>query len=141
MSDPLRLIILDDSIDRLDRFQSILNAWPETTESRHWRTAVEFVAHVRAHLSDADLISLDHDLYSDDDVDPGDGLDAARYLAGVEPACPVIVHSSNVDRSLQMVGVLENADWTVKRVGAVGPNWIEHDWSMVARSLMRRPVV
>lgn len=141
MPDSLRLLILDDSNDRLDQFKSTLNTWPEAIALTHWRTAVDFIAQVSSQLSAADLISLDHDLYSDDDRDPGDGLDAARFLAGLAPACPVIVHSSNVDRSLQMVGVLENAGWSVKRVGAVGPNWIEHDWSIVARSLIQLPAL
>lgn len=141
MPDSLRLLILDDSNDRLDQFHSILKTWPEKIALTHWRTAIDFIAQVSSHLSAADLISLDHDLYSDDDCDPGDGLDAARFLAGVTPVCPVIVHSSNVDRALQMVGVLENAKWSVQRVGAVGPNWIGRDWSIVARSLMQRPAL
>ena len=129
-----QILILDDAVDRLEQFRASVANWPKPMDVRSWRTAGDFIREVESHLPHAALISLDHDLYVDGDEDPGDGLDAARFLATLRPVCPVIVHSSNVDRSLQMVGELENGGWDAVRVAAIGRRWAENDWSVEVRS-------
>ncbi len=84
------------------------------------------------------IMSLDHDLYpqQDDSEDPGDGLDVAKFLGTLTPICPVIVHSSNSDRAECMVGELELAGWTFRRVPPWGSNWIESHWKEVVTELL-----
>ena len=38
---PFLLLMLEDEVDRLDRFRAILEKYEETIEWRHWRTAGE----------------------------------------------------------------------------------------------------
>ena len=90
------------------------------------------------HLPEARLISLDHDLFPPPGIndDPGDGLQIAVKLAELKPSCPVIIHSSNVDRAWQMRGVLSLGGWVCHRVHPVGDDWIEADWRKVIAKLL-----
>lgn len=90
------------------------------------------------HLPEVRLISLDHDLFPPpgSEEDPGDGLQIAARLAELNPCCPVIIHSSNVDRAWQMRGVLSLAGWPCHRVHPVGDDWIEADWFKVIAKLL-----
>ncbi|MEM6553319.1 MAG: cyclic-phosphate processing receiver domain-containing protein [Planctomycetota bacterium] len=103
-----------------------------------WSSAVRMIEEMEGYLADAELISLDHDLYPMDSEqgDPGDGLMVARYLATKSPACPVIVHSSNGDEARRMAGELDLAGWKVRRVLPFGTGWVENDWACVARELL-----
>src|SRR5205823_3187457 len=69
-------------------------------------------------------------------VDPGTGLEVARFLADFMPACPVLLHSSNVDRVYSMHNDLRFAGWMVDRVGPLGSDWIETSWLRRARELI-----
>jgi hypothetical protein len=71
-------------------------------------------------LGRAVLVSLDHDLYAPGGEDVGDGLEVARFLAGQAVRCPVVIHSSNAERSERMRGVLEVEGWEVRMVVPVG---------------------
>lgn len=86
------------------------------------------IALIKSRLSESFAISLDHDLYVSGIDDPGDGLQVANYLSSLEPSCPVIIHTSNAEKSRQMQGVLESEDWNVRLAGAIGEDWIEVDW-------------
>ena len=41
------------------------------------------------------LSEIDPDLYTESDIDPGDGLDVAKFLAEQPASCPVIIHTTN----------------------------------------------
>ncbi|MEM9111557.1 MAG: hypothetical protein AAGC72_16210 [Planctomycetota bacterium] len=71
---------------------------------------------------------MDHDLYVPGVADAGDGLMVAEHLAALSSSCPVIIHTSNAEKSRQMQGVLEASRWTVKLAGAIGDHWVEQDW-------------
>jgi hypothetical protein len=87
------------------------------------------IAECREHLRTCSLICLDHDLEPDvDGVDPGDGMDVARVLAPLRPACPILIHSSNGDRSLLMRGAFELEGCRVVTVLPLGADWIEDHW-------------
>ena len=83
---------------------------------------------IQSRLSESFAISLDHDLYVSGIDDPGDGLQIAAHLSSLPPSCPVIIHTSNSDKSRQMQGMLESEGWDVRLAGAIGENWIESDW-------------
>jgi hypothetical protein len=60
----------------------------------------------------------------------------AKFLAEKKPVCPVIVHTSNTDRSFSILNELRFADWRVDRVGPIGERWIERHWTPKAREML-----
>lgn len=135
MTDPL-LLMLEDDTERLVRFRTVAARLGMSLVV--WRDARRMVAEATELLHRAALVSLDHDLESESEADPGDGLDVARHLAALAPTCPVIVHTSNGVRGDAMVGELELTGWAHHRVLPLGDDWIEVDWFAVARRALRR---
>jgi len=130
-----KLLMLEDDAERMVRFRAVLAK--RDAELVVWRDAHRMIAEVASYLPGAGLISLDHDLEPESDTDPGDGLDVAKYLANLSPVCPVIVHTSNGVRGDSMVGELELAKWKHHRVMPLGDDWIEIDWYLIARRVLR----
>ena len=133
------ILLLEDNEERLDRFhKTVLAALPDL-RLLTWRSARVMVVELEQYLSAARLISLDHDLepLDDDPIDPGDGLDVAKWLAERPPACPVIIHTSNNIRGDSMEGELDLAGWMYRRIPPIGDDWIEVDWLRAARKLLR----
>ena len=100
------------------------------------------IAECEAFFTTAALISLDHDLnpMPEATVDPGTGVDVARFLGDFMPVCPVLIHSSNIDRVYSMHNELRFAGWMVDRVGPLGTDWIETSWLRRARELLAQHV-
>jgi hypothetical protein len=133
------ILMLEDSADRLARFAAVMQTVAPGVPFRTWRSAWVMVREVCAFLPAARLISLDHDLAAEEgDEDPGDGLDVVRFLVQQRQPCPVIIHSSNRQRSDWMAGEMELAGWVYHRVAPLGDDWIEEHWRHVARRLLRR---
>jgi hypothetical protein len=132
------LLLLEDDPERLERFRAA--AVRLGIELVVWRDARRMIAEIHDRLPSARLISLDHDLEPDGDIDPGDGLDVAKHLADLPPGCSVLVHTSNGVRGDAMVGELQLAGWRHDRVYPLGDDWIEVDWYRTARRLMRTRV-
>jgi hypothetical protein len=89
-------------------------------------------------LASARLICLDHDLDPQaPGVDPGDGLDVAKFLVSQPIIRPVLIHSSNSDRARMMQGEFDLAGWPCSRVLPFGDDWIEVDWAAVAARMMQ----
>jgi hypothetical protein len=109
-------------------------------------TAADFMRLIRQTDDSLALISLDHDLEPQEVVaavrelgldaairntaiDPGTGRDAAEFLAGRPPACPIIIHSTNYPAALAMEAILAERDWRVERMTPYGDlDWIEEMW-------------
>lgn len=127
--------MLEDEPERLQRFRVVADRLG--LELISWPSAHRMIAEMGPSLTTAAFISLDHDLEPDDATDPGDGLDVAKHLAALPPACPVIVHTSNRARGDAMMGELELAGWEHHRVAPIGDDWIEVDWCWHARQLLR----
>ncbi len=93
---------------------------------------IEWLGH---HLPETRLICLDHDLglsieRDGEMFDAGTGRDVVDYLLTQEPACPVIVHSSNSIAAAGMEFALDEAGWTHRRVVPFDDlEWIESDWT------------
>ena len=83
---------------------------------------------IASDLDAAFAVSLDHDLHVPGLRDAGDGLQVATRIAALTPSCPVIIHTSNGQKSREMQGVLEAESWPVRLAGAIGEDWIEQDW-------------
>ena len=96
------------------------------------------IAECHEVLSDAVLISLDHDLNKEHDhsTDPGDGLAVAEFIAKLPPICPVILHTSNTERVWSMHNEFRFGGWQPERVIPLGDNWVTQSWLPLARSLL-----
>ena len=92
-------------------------------------------------LGDVAVIALDHDLdliagAHGDWIDPGTGLDVAKWLAQRdEPICPVVVHTTNSPAGGKMMRVLKKSRWTAQRVIPCDDlRWIDEEWFRTVRN-------
>jgi hypothetical protein len=133
------ILMLEDNVERLRRFADAVQGIRPARELKTWRSARQMVREVADWLPAARLVSLDHDLepWPGDSEDPGHGLEVVRYLVQRAQVCPVIIHSSNRERSDWMAGEFELAGWQYHRVAPLGDDWIEEHWVRVARRLLR----
>jgi hypothetical protein len=96
------------------------------------------IREIGPHLLAARVISLDHDLEAPEGApDPGDGLEVVKFLVSQPFVRPVIIHSSNSERSTWIAGEFELAGWPFWRVVPLGEDWIEVDWRRRVRRLLR----
>jgi hypothetical protein len=131
------ILILEDNQERRAGFVTVLKAVAPDCEICFWDNARLMVEESVACLHDAKLISLDHDLNEvADSEDARDGLLVAEFLARRTPSCPVVVHSSNYERSHSMVNELDYGGWQVERVGPVCADWITTLWQPVVVRLL-----
>ena len=131
------VLILEDDAGRRERFGRVVRGnWPEL-EVIEWGSAREMVREVEKYLAGAAVISLDHDLYAPGGEDVGDGVEVARFLAERRERCPVVIHSSNADRSAVMRGVLVVVGWEVRMVVPFGERWVEEYWAEVVKGLVK----
>ena len=132
------ILILEDNDERIAAFQKAVAALGDGFDLKVWRDAPSMRAECEAYFPTAALISLDHDLnpMPGATVDPGTGVDVARFLGDFMPVCPVLIHSSNTDRVYSMHNELRFAGWMVDRVGPLGTDWIETSWLRRVRELL-----
>lgn len=137
-SKPL-ILMLEDEVERLDRFANVLVNHAPDVELRHWRTSGAFIHGFKEAEQKPILICLDHDLFvwSEDEPDPGDGRDVSEFLASQNPCCHVIIHSSNAPAANSMYFTLLEHDWSVERVAPLGKDWIESYWWPIAKPWVR----
>lgn len=135
----VRILILEDNADRISAFREAVAKLGDDIELRIWHDAPTMIAEAEDWLERAALISLDHDLNPMPGAtgDPGDGLDVAKYLASLPPACPVILHTSNVDRLWSMHNEFRFGGWQTERVGPIGDDWIPKFWLSKAREMIK----
>ena len=139
----MKILILEDNRDRIAAFQSVVAELPGC-ELVVWRNAPGMIKELSLHLPSASLISLDHDLVQDaGDPDPGDGLQVAEAIATYAPTCPIILHSTNVNRVYSMIRELADGGWIPLRVAPVGmgENWILSTWLPKVKSLLATATV
>ena len=132
------IIMLEDDLDRIERFTSIVARRPGMT-LKVSRTAFDFIAAYAAMAETPDLVALDHDLFTDspDASDPGDGRDVAVYLATQTPVCPVLIHSTNAPAADSMLYTLRESGWTADRIAPLGHDWIEAYWYPYAMRMLK----
>jgi len=131
--------MLEDNADRLQRFAAVLKAIDATLPLRVWRDAHAMIREAGPLLPSTALISLDHDLEPELGAsDPGDGYLVVKWLVSQPVVRPVIVHSSNGERSAWMAGEFDLAGWRHWRVAPLGDNWVESDWRQLVRRLLTR---
>ncbi|MGZ4964479.1 MAG: ADP-ribosylglycohydrolase family protein [Limisphaerales bacterium] len=135
------VLLLEDNLERVAAFKAVVRELGADWQLRLWHDAPTMLRECSSCLSDAALISLDHDLNPQPGAtaDPGTGFEVARFLAGHLPFCPLIIHSSNADRAWSMHNELRFAGWTVDRVGPIGQGWVEKLWLPKARAMIASP--
>jgi len=130
--------MLEDNRDRIAAFQATLTDLSDC-ELVVWRNAPDMIAECPAQLVSASLISLDHDLVPDrGEPDPGDGLQVAKALAKHSPTCPIILHTTNINRVYSMIRELTDGGWTTLRVApsGMGEDWIKTRWFPKVKELL-----
>ena len=132
-----KILILEDNDERVIDFEKTVAGLGGDFDLQVWRDAPSMIAECARFFPSMALICLDHDLnpQSGVEVDPGTGLDVARFLGDFLPVCPVLIHSSNTDRAYSMHNELRFAGWTVDRVGPLGNDWIATTWLPRVREL------
>src|SRR5437667_9525588 len=107
------ILILEDNDERIAAFRRAVVTLGADFELKVWQNAHSMMAECEQFFPIAALISLDHDLnpLAGTAADPGDGLSVAKFLADFLPVCPVLIHSSNVDRVWSMHHELIFAGW------------------------------
>src|SRR4051794_39093579 len=131
------LLMLEDNADRVERFTNALRAIDPSAPLLVWRDAKTMIREVGQHLPAAQVISLDHDLEPlEDGTDAGDGLEVVKFLVSQPIIRPVVIHSSNGERSTWMAGEFDLAGWRHWRVLPVGDDWVELDWHHLVRRLL-----
>ena len=132
------VLMLEDNRERLDRFAAVLMACAPACKFLHWRNAHRMIRECPPYLASCRLICLDHDLDCvAGESDPGDGLDVARYLAPLQPSCPIVIHSSNGDRATRMLGEFQLHECRVQAILPLGPDWIENFWRQRVERLLQ----
>jgi hypothetical protein len=101
------------------------------------------IAHLNeTGLYDVSLISLDNDLELIDDgsgqlIDPGDGVEVARWLTKQPSVVPVVVHTTNMPAGDEIMSLLENGGWVRERIVPYdGETWIAETWRSTVRDLV-----
>ena len=136
------ICILEDDSQRVAAMRACLQDRVSDAHGVFFDRADAITAWLGEHLPSVGLVSLDHDLELISGpggglVDPGDGRDAAKFLAQREPWCPVIVHTSNAAGALSMTCTLQAAGWHVVRVvPADDLKWIEQAWLWMVKGLL-----
>jgi hypothetical protein len=107
------ICILEDNHERVRQFRAAVAAVAPEVPLRIWRDAPPMIVDLRECLPRVALISLDHDLnrLPNDADDPGSGYDITKLLEGLSPCCPVIIHTSNVERGTWKEGSLSLGGW------------------------------
>ena len=133
-----RVLVLDDSPERLDAFAEIL-------EGCRFRLVSTSKAARIALLDEEpfDLVCLDHDLGEFGAVRPGNGMEVAQFIArDMRDKIPrwVLIHSSNVPAAERMESELYDARISVMRAAYSAEmlkelsNWIKHQCQPVRRT-------
>jgi ADP-ribosylglycohydrolase len=132
------ILILEDNDERIAGFKEAVAALGEGFELRIWRDAPSMISECLEYFPTAALICLDHDLNPQPGAtaDPGTGLDVANFLGDFLPVCPVLIHSSNIDRVYSMLNELRFGRWIVDRIGPLGADWIKTTWQRRMRELL-----
>lgn len=133
--------ILEDDGNRISAMQACLAKIIPSIQITFFENAHEMIAWLHNHLSEAVLISLDHDLPLRVDegktIDYGTGRQVADYLASMPPTCPVIVHSSNDVCAQGMYFELTHAGWHCRRIyPRDGEAWIPNAWAEQVRQFI-----
>jgi len=127
------IAILEDDPARIAEMRACLAEVLPKVPVRVFENATLMIEWLAEHQGEVVLISLDHDLplrsQEGEAIDCGTGREVVDFLVTLEPTCPVIVHSSNVQCADGMMFALKDAGWTKSRVYPRDDlAWIREAW-------------
>jgi CheY-like chemotaxis protein len=138
---PMKIVVLEDNEERRNAMRTALADRFPFYESHFFTDPRRTIAYLENNLEDTILISLDHDLELIPDEtngncrDPGCGREVADYLSQKQPACPVIIHTTNAFAAAGMECVLHEAGWATYRVSpSDDTDWISSQWIRTVRN-------
>ena len=138
------IAILEDDSRRTCEMLACLNERFPSKPVFVFDNAPDMIGWLSEHLQELRLICLDHDLgpnraRSGETFDPGTGRDVADYLAGQQPICPVLIHTTNSLAAPGMVMTLEDAGWAHARVVPYDDfAWIQESWIEMVSELLAK---
>lgn len=123
------ILLLDDDQSRIEGFNKVITQLSDI-KIHSWSNAPTMISEISEYLSQAKLISLDHDLYklNESDPEPGTGRDVAEFLTKCKPVCPIIIHSTNVDAAWGMYNTLSYVGWSVNILHYIDEDWFSSKW-------------
>jgi FixJ family two-component response regulator len=132
------ILILEDDKDRIREFKCAIASFGNF-DLYLWRNSRQMINQFLPLLSSCCLISLDHDLNPLPGVaeDPGTGLEVSEFLSHQKPICPIIIHTSNIERRWSMFNELRLGKWEIEIVAPLAENWIQNSWLPTARTLLK----
>ena len=132
------LLLLEDKAERIAAFEKVVSELGSDWRMQVWRDAPTMLAECQSYFAETHLISLDHDLCPQPGatVDPGTGLEVAKLRSSHLPFCPIIIHSTNVDRAWSMHNEPRFGGWAVECFGPIGDDWCHKLWLPKARELL-----
>lgn len=136
---PLKIVILEDNQERKAAMASSLVDRFVQYETKFFHSSPSLISFLQDHLNEVIILSLDHDLEVVADkngklVDQGTGREVADFLAQLQPAFPVVIHSTNSGAAQGMEMVLREANWETYRVIPFGDlEWVPTQWFRAIR--------
>jgi hypothetical protein len=129
-----KIVLLEDDPDRTAAMLPLISQRLPHYTVVVFDTAPDLIDWLGDHLHEAAILCLDHDLgpnrVRDSQVfDPGTGRDVVDFLAARQPACPVLIHTTNSLAAPGMELALEDSGWTHRRVVPYNElQWIRTAW-------------
>ena len=142
----MKIVILEDNADRRAVMERCLADRFYTFDSHFFDEPASMIDFLSANLAETIAISLDNDLDPKPGadgrlIDVGEGRQVADFLATREPACPVVIHTSNGPAADAMTDTLRTAGWKTRRVMPFDDTaWIVADWFPAMRRAVVGPI-
>jgi hypothetical protein len=141
---PSTIAILEDDPERTCELTTCLRERFPEIRTIVFDNAPDMIHWLDQHMHEAELICLDHDLgpnreRAGESFDPGTGRDVADLLGARQPACPILIHSTNSCAAPGMEMVLDDSGWTHARIMPYeGLTWIREAWIEKVAELLRK---
>ncbi len=134
------IFILEDNADRRETMRQWLDDRLSMYELVLTDDPDEFIQAVQMRLHDILAISLDHDLHERPDQSTTlTGMLVVDFLTTLEPAFPVLLHTSNDRDGERMRSRLIESGWNVQWVVPfAGTKWIANEWYHTLKRAIRK---
>jgi hypothetical protein len=142
----LKIAILEDNVDRQTEMRRCIADRFYMFDAHFFDESSEMIRFLGLHLNETLAISLDNDLELKPGadgrmIDPGSGVEVAKYLASKPAVCPVVIHTTNTAAAESMKTALSAAGWRSRRVVPFDDmKWIESTWFFAMRRVIVGPI-
>jgi hypothetical protein len=137
---PMRIVILEDNTVLQEAFRDVLAERFPMFELCFAVTSGECVRLIDEAIERIVLVVLDNDLdvlrtSFGKDIEPGDGIQVAEFLARRKPRFPIVVHTTNGEARSRIEELLVATGWAVTTVVPYGgQEWIPREWFRAVRN-------